>query len=347
MHRLGVVKEDALHPDAPIAWDEALAAWSVRRYDDVVAVLGDKRFSAAAGIVEPKPDRLPSGPDPSAARQHVALCVQRRVQWARQQILSAAEASCSSLGTRRSFDLQQELIVPCCQRLSLLLTGVSSEGAEAQRLFGSAQSVFSVTDDGQWQNAELATAELSRYFLALITKRRESAQDDLVSAFAQGDDPAHVLLSPVLQLFVGVSTSLPLLLGNALLALLSDPEQAERTLQQPDQAVGEILRTAGPVQLVYRLTLENAVVGGHAFERGDRLALLFSEANQDATPEAHLTFGKGVHSCLGAPIIQAAVEILPHTILNRFPGLKPDASGIRRGGSKTIRGVTALPVRLD
>ncbi len=346
-------------PGSPIAWDEALGAWAIWRHADVLAVLKDPRCSAAAGTLEHRPETLPAARDSAVARQHVAKGIVGRLGWAREQMLTVAEECCAGPKGRGSFDLQDDLILPCCLRLTLLLTGSSAEGDEARSLLDRAQEVFLLTNDGRSrQQADAAAGVLSRYLLKLITQRSGSPGEDFVSAFAQGGQPGHVVLAPALQMFVGLSTSLPLLLGSVMLELLSHPDQARRYMSEPARAVDELMRYAGPSQVVYRLSLEDAEIGGHAFERGDRLALLLAHANRDPAvfddPDVlnveraevpHLSFGGGVHGCLGGPLVEDAVKLLPQAILSQFRGLTPDLDGVRWGGSKTVQGVIALPVR--
>jgi len=348
-------------PNSPIAWSEPLTAWTVWTYNDVVSILKNPNFSASAANIEHQAEQLPSiEQDPSAAHHHVINSIQKQLDWSRRQISQTATDICQKLQGQTSFDLQKDLILPFCQQLAMLLTGTSVKEKEAQLLLEAAQSIFLMNGKANQIEAEKATIELSKYFLPLIEQRRLMPTSDFVSVFAQGEHPGYVLLSPVIQMFVGLATSLPLLLGNVLLSLLSYPQQARRYMEQPQQAVSELMRYAGPAQLVYRLTLKDTFVNEHLFKRGDRLALLLTHANQDSTvfnnPKtldfnrnavAHLSFGKGIHACLGAPIVRTIVEIFPHIVLSKFPELTPDIANIRWGGSNTIRGVEALPILFD
>ena len=158
-------------------------------------------------------------------------------------------------------------------------------------------------------------------------------------------------------MFVGLSTSLPLLIGNIMLTLLSDPKQKLNYLKTKKAAINELIRFASPVQVIYRLTLKDARIGNHQFKRGDRIALIITHSNRDTTsfrnPDkldlernavAHLSFGKGKHACLGAPIIRKAIEIIPHYIFSQFPIMKYNIANLKWGGSPTIQGINSLPV---
>ncbi len=344
-------------PENRISWSENLSAWLVWQYADVVNVLNDRRFSANAANFEHQTVQLPVEEDVSSSDHELVNRIQKPLLWSGEQMRQIVENKCLSLKKKNSFDLQKDLITPSCNILTLLLTGCDVKGSEAEKLIENAQTVFiNVSDHGR-KKAENATVELSNFFLHHINFLRENPGDDFVSIFAKSNQPVHVLLSPVIQMFVGLSTSLPLLLGNIMLSLLENHDQAERYLKSQKASVSELLRYAGPAQIVYRLALQHVEIGGHQFRRGDRLGLLLSSANKDKdvfiNPDildlerkavAHLSFGKGIHACLGAPVIRKAVEIIPFSILSCFKDLKVDIANISWGGSHTISGITVLPV---
>jgi cytochrome P450 len=344
-------------PENRIAWSKNLSAWVVWQYADVVNVLNDKRFSANAANFEHQTVQLPLEEDIPASGHELINRIQKPLLWAGEQMRQSVESKCLNLKNMAGFDMQKDLITPSCNKLTLLLTGCEVDAAEAEKLLEYAQTVFLNVSDVERKQAENATVELSKFFMKHINYRRGNPGDDFVSIFAKSNQPVHVLLSPVIQMFVGLSTSLPLLLGNILLCLLENPDKAERYLQSPKSAVSELLRYAGPAQIVYRLALRDVEIGGHQFRRGDRLGLLLSSANRDKDvfikPDtldfgrnavAHLSFGKGIHACLGAPVIRKAIEIIPYSILSCFKDLKVDIANISWGGSQTISGITALPV---
>ena len=342
-------------PADRVSWSVELAAFAVWQHADVARILSDRRFSANLVNIDQQSGQLPVEKDVSAAVPKVTNRIRDRLAWIRRHLEQTVQAVCQKLDHRSSFDLQQDLIVPCCQDLALSLTGCETGGSEAENLLKLADTVFLMVHADR-ARADTATAELVQHFQEIITRRRQSPRDDLVSALAAIDQPTCVL-SPLIQMFVGLATSLPLFLGNASLALLLNPEQKKLYLQSPTASVSELLRYAGPAQVVYRLALQDAFVGDHHFQRGDRLGLLLAHANRDeqvfTEPEKldlsrisvpHLSFGKGMHACLGAPIIQTAGAILPYNILSWFPQMQVDIANTDWGGSRTIQGIIALPV---
>lgn len=339
-------------PPAPILWNDRLGAWSVCGYQDVLAILKDQRFSAAAANAILPDNAAPySFKDPSAAQEELIQSIQKQRDNLRQQLINTVEEYCLKLPSQNSFDAQKDLIVPCCQQLAFQLIGATATPSEAAILLKYTHSVF--VDS----NAQQATIELSKYFLKIIAQNQAKPQEGFLNTLLQSGQAPAVLLSPIIQMFVGLATSLPLLLGNALLVLLTNPLAKEKYLKHPASTVGELLRFAGPAQVVYRLALDKVQIGQHWFERGDRIALLLAQANfDDACFEvaekldlernavAHLSLGKGVHSCLGAPMIRDALELIPQIILKNFPTLEPNITELQWTGSQNIKGIDTLPV---
>jgi len=337
-------------------WNDRLGAWAVWGYPDVLAILKDQRFSAAAAnAVLPNNAAPYCQKDPSAAAQELIQSIQKQSDTIRQQLTETITEYCLLLQSKDSFDAQKELIVPCCHELTFTLLGLSCSPSEKTILLKYIQRVFEFSSDNPI--AQEATIELSKYFLKIIAQRQSNPKEDFLNLLLQSGQAPAVLLSPIIQMFVGVATSLPLLLGNALLALLTNSLEKEKYLKNPAQTLGELLRFAGPAQVVYRLALDRVQIGAHWFQRGDRIALLLAQANFDEAcfenaekldlgrnAVAHLSLGKGVHSCLGAPIIRDALELIPQIILKNFPALEPNIAEWHWAGSQNIKGISAIPV---
>jgi cytochrome P450 len=123
-------------------------------------------------------------------------------------------------------------------------------------------------------------------------------------------------------------------------------------------AVEELMRYDTPLQMFERWVLDDIEVGGTVIPRGSEVALLFGSANRDparfeqpdelrlARPEnPHVTFGAGIHFCLGAPLARIELAASYGSLLRRAPGLQlvsePDWSP-----GYVIRGLKSLPVTL-
>ena len=209
--------------------------------------------------------------------------------------------------------------------------------------------------------ADPAAAAIRDYLAGLAAERRRRPQDDLISALVaaeeQGDRLTEdELLTMAALLFAAGFETTTNLLANGLAALLEHPEQVPALHAGPETAVEELLRYDSPVQLVSRVAWEPATVGGVAIEPGDRIVAYLGAGNRDprrfAGPErldlsradnSPLSFGGGIHYCLGAPLARLEAQIAVPALLRRFPDLRPAGDPERRD-SLTIRGYTRLPV---
>ncbi|WP_412029354.1 cytochrome P450 [Deinococcus yunweiensis] len=221
--------------------------------------------------------------------------------------------------------------------------------------------------------AERAVQEFSTLLRELRTLRRRTPQDDLITALSQVEDAGDRLSEQEL-----VDTAILLLnagheasvngLSAGVLALLRRPE-LWRTLvhaaNQPDSlpvfrtAIEELLRFDTPLPMFERIVLEPLTLHGADLHPGDRVALLYASGNRDAAafdrpdevdltrhPNPHLTFGLGIHYCLGAPLARLELALSLRALCRAMPSLRlldPDEPGQYTGGF-VIRGLARLDV---
>jgi cytochrome P450 len=150
------------------------------------------------------------------------------------------------------------------------------------------------------------------------------------------------------------------LIGNGTLALLRHPDQWQLLQEQPQlaaTAVEELLRYDSPVQMTTRIAHEPFAHGGHTIRRGQEIAFLLGAANRDGArfpnpdklditrgDSRHLSFGGGIHYCLGAPLARLEGEIAFSTLARRLPTLHLAADEVTHRDNFLLRGLTALPV---
>jgi len=189
-----------------------------------------------------------------------------------------------------------------------------------------------------------ATQEFAAYLRTLIAQRRESPQDDLLTALIAAEQAGDTLteeelVATVILLLVAGHETTVNLIGNGILALLRHPDQFARLHADPTLARGaveEILRYDSPVQLTSRTIFEDGVeFGGKRIPPKTEVAALLGAANRDARVFAdpdrfditraeagkHIAFGNGIHFCLGAPLARLEGEIALRTVAERFPKL--------------------------
>ncbi len=218
------------------------------------------------------------------------------------------------------------------------------------------------------KKAEFASSELWHYFTDLVAIRRADPQDDLLSGLIEARDEQDMLsegeiLAVANLLFAAGAETTTNLIGNGLNALFNHPEQLDRLWRGPDPdpdlvagAVDEILRFDSPVQLDGRVCLEDAEACGVRFAKGDRLLTLLGAANRDPAhfddPESFdverrgepvMSFGSGIHYCLGANLAKVEGQEVFAGLIRRFTTVEP--AGERPYRKRLVlRGLERCPV---
>jgi cytochrome P450 len=212
--------------------------------------------------------------------------------------------------------------------------------------------------------ADAAASAIGGYLADLAAHRRVHPADDLISALAgvaeAGDKLTQdeLVTMAALLLAAGFETTTGLL-ANGLAALLAHPGQARRLRTEPGlavPAVEELLRYDSPVQLTARSAPAGLDVAGRTTRDGQPVVALVGAANRD--PEAFsqpdrlildragqppLSFGGGIHYCLGAPLARLEAQVAFPALLSRFPRLALTGEPAYRDGL-VLHGPTRLPV---
>jgi cytochrome P450 len=211
-----------------------------------------------------------------------------------------------------------------------------------------------------------ALREMRVYFDELAADRRTDLGDDLLSGMIaaedEGDRLSHEeLLDTTLLLFAaGHETTVNLISGGTL-NLLQHPRELERLVADPsliDSAVEELLRYGPPVQFTTRKATTDVEVAGTSLTKGTELIVMLAAANRDPLvfddPQSldvgrednrHLSFGGGIHLCLGAPLARVEGQEAIGRLVRRFPGLALVHDDVEWKPTTTIRGPARLPLR--
>jgi cytochrome P450 len=150
------------------------------------------------------------------------------------------------------------------------------------------------------------------------------------------------------------------LIGNGLLALLRHPQQLQLLREQPslmESAIEEFLRYDSPVQVDARAALEDMEIHGRQIEKGQGILPLIGSANRDADVFSHpekldttrkqpgnISFGRGIHYCLGAPLARIAARIAFEALLRRFSHMRLATDHPPFKDNLALRGLKALPL---
>ena len=211
-----------------------------------------------------------------------------------------------------------------------------------------------------------ASAANRDYFTHLFAYRRANPGDDLTSgllAAREADDSLsdEEIIANIGLLFGAGHETTTNLIGNGVLALHRNPAQLERLRAEPSimaNAVEEVLRYDSPVQLTGRIALSDVELAGVKIARGEEVITLLGAANHDpaayegdpdvldvARPGARaISFGGGIHFCLGAQLARIEGEVAFRKLNERLPGLRlSDAENVVWKETITLRGLKSLP----
>jgi cytochrome P450 len=195
--------------------------------------------------------------------------------------------------------------------------------------------------------ADRSAKEFSDYVRGIIKQRRKEPREDLLSHMIHTEHKGQLLSDDEL-----ISTTIVLLnagheatvhqIGNSVRVILEsglDPTALFADAQTTARTVEECLRICAPVHIFQRYCLEPCVIDGVSLNRGDKISLILAAANLDPNkfPDpltfkpnrndgANLSFGAGIHFCIGAPLARLELNIALPLLFKRLPGLKMAAS---------------------
>ncbi len=275
-------------------------------------------------------------------------------------------------GNGQSVDVMRELAFPLPVAVIGELLGVPvADRAQFQDLVRAATRILEPTSDAEdLRGARAARIAMEQYFEALITERRRQPAGDLLSeliAVSDGSDrlTQDEVISTAILLFAAGFETTTNLIGNGLSALLSHRDELARlraSVDEPEavhRAVEELLRWDSPVQLDGRVVLRATEVAGERLAPGEQVMTLLGAANRDPRrfrdPEsldlgrdegAPMSFGSGIHYCLGAALARLEGQVCFGRLLTRFKDVQLGEAAVTHRDTITLRGLTRLPVEL-
>jgi cytochrome P450 len=362
--------------------------WWVTRYEDAAAVLlDDERFVRDPRLALPPEQRpqLPEffsfidsnmlnrdGDDHLRLRRLVSKAfTPRMIERLRPRIQEIADELIDRASAAGAMEFVSEFAFPLPITVIAELLGVPAVDRENFREWSGAM-VSPALAAAEMERADALLGAFVNYLLALFAERREGPGEDLVSALVAVEDGGDTLseeelCSMVALLIVAGHETTVSLIGNAMRALLTHPEQRAALERDPSLlpgAVEELIRYDGPVErTLNRWAAVDVELRGRKIRRGETVIVVLGAADHDperfedpdtldlaAQREArHIGFGRGRHFCLGAPLARLETEIALGTLLRRLPGLRlaVPLEELRWRPVPLFRSLVALPVAWD
>jgi cytochrome P450 len=312
-------------------FDADLDAWVFSAHADLVAAFNDARLVPVGG--EPAEGEKGQPSEQTDENEHLkmrastreALSPERLRAW-REQLNSEAGSLTERLPAAEPIEMMSVYARPLSLAFAAIVTGISLEDAE--QLNHSARIVSIATAAPEHEFSRERAAEANARLRDFFSSGPESLRDSG---------------------FVGLSQTLPCLLGNAWCALAAHPAQWRHLHLHPelmDQAIEELLRYAGTVRTIKRTAATDLEINGCQIRKGERVVLRIEAANRD--PErfsrpgrvdctrrdaGHFTFGAGNHSCVAANLIRMAMKTMTAPLAQRFAAARLVRPVDWKGGS--------------
>ena len=292
----------------------------------------------------------------------------KRVEEMRPRIQAIVDKELDRIAPKGHMDIISEFAYRLPVTVICDMLGIPEEDREP--FFASSQVGGRLLDPVPMTRAEVDEANaqnlaLAEYFRKLFELRRRQPGDDLTTQLVQAEEEGNKLTEEeltanIILLFGAGHETTVNLIGNGLLALHRNPDQLELLRQKPElitNAIEELLRYDSSVQLTGRTALEDVEVGGTLVPKGDAVLSLLGAANRDPAvyPDPDklditrqkirpMSFGGGIHLCLGAQLARIEGEVAINTLLKRLPKLAlDDAENADWRPTFVLRGLKTLP----
>jgi cytochrome P450 len=368
-----------LRAESPVHYLEKYDAWALARFEDIWnASMDDAHLTALRGTSSqylltktiPALPNLNHMDPPAHTRLRAAVApyfMPRRVRSLEARIRGFVTECIDAFEARGSADVVTELAQIVAVRVACLAVGFPEGDSRyivdlVKRFMSRAEGVTGMTPVGV-----AAFAEMQTYLTGLARARRgwNGAPRDPIDVFlaaeVEGERLSDDLIGQhLILLLVGATETFPKAFSSAVWRLWQHPEQRAELIAHPrliPTALRECLRYDMPTQFLMRAVKAPMQIGGKTLHAGSSVMFLYPSGNRDErefaepdrfdiqrNPPRILTFGHGIHRCLGANFAEMEGKLLLEELLRRIPGYEVDEPGIRRERTDFIHGMLRLPI---
>jgi len=363
-----------MHAASPVLFDEERGLWQVYGYRNVQAILADHAgFSTRLYTAEAADPSLFTSDPPHHTRQRKKMARSFNAQTVagmESGIRARAHALLDRVVESGRMELIADLAAPLPIAVIADLMGTPERDMPLFKRWSDVTVRFAeATIRGLAPEDQLLDERraFNRYVGAMVDARRREPQDDLVSRLAHDDEDGEgMAVSEIVaicrSLIAAGHETATHLIGNAVWSLLEHPEAFARVRDDPallPPAIEEVLRFRSPSQFSGRIARHDVRVGEFLVRGGERVIFFNGAANRDPavfaepqrfdigrSPNRHLAFGHGIHTCVGALLARAQARVALQALLERLPDLRFEAgAALAPYDSHMMFGLARLPLR--
>jgi cytochrome P450 len=371
-------KEEPVHycTNAPIA-----PYWSVTRYNDIMHVdtnhgIYSSDISLGGISIRDTPEGYdwPSfiamdQPRHSAQRKTVSpMFTPTHLDELAVLIRQRAAKVLDNLPRKETFNFVERVSIELTTQM--LATMLDFPWEERRKLTRWSDVTTALIKSGIVESAEQRRQEMDEfavYFTGLWNERVNAGpRNDLISMMAHSEATRHMdldnLMGNIILLIVGGNDTTRNTMSASVLALNENPEQYRKLRENPgliDSMVPEVIRWQTPLAHMRRTALVDTELGGKKIRKGDRVVMWYVSGNRDeavienpnefiidrARPRTHLSFGFGIHRCVGMRLAELQLKIVWQEMLKRFDRIEVVGEP-KRAYSSFVRGIESLSVRI-
>jgi len=302
----------SLRAEDPVQWSELMESWILTRYDDIVAVLADSRFSAdrrqaqnryaqqAQKIAEEfgafgRTQTMLTSDPPLHTRLRKLVSkafTPRMVDGLLPRIQEIVDERLDAVQEAGRMEIIQDLAYPLPVIVIAEMLGIPPRDRDQFKLW-SDEIILTLngpfTSPDMLERARKSAHEMTEYFRGVVEERGKEPGNDLISGLIAAEEQGQILsedemLTTAMLLLVAGNETTTNLIGNGMLALLRNPDQLRKLRDDPSliqTAIEELLRYDGPVQATGRVATEDMEIDGHPVKKGQVAFCVLGAANRD------------------------------------------------------------------